>query len=158
MARDFNEEYYRVSDKLSDLGFAVEGISLPEIDVSDIQCVMERIKYYLERCDTERQEPGVAGMCLWLGITTEQWGEWCDGAEFQTTHQKPCQRVMTLLESRLEGQMLNGKINPVTAMFLLKSQFGYVDTPKPKKSGKKNILREMPMAEVLRIAQKNKPS
>lgn len=152
----FNPKYYRMREKSSDLSFAVEGISLPEIDESNIAEVMERVKYYFERCDAEFQEPGVAGMCLWLGITTERWKQWCEGAEYATTHQQACERIMTLLESRIEGQMINGKINPVTAMFLLKSQFGYVDTPRPKKAGKKNILREMPMAEVLKLAQKNK--
>lgn len=153
--KSFDESYYRVKDNVtSELSFAVEGLTQPDIDVADITQVIERIKLYFERCDQTFQEPGVAGLCLWLGITTERWKDWCSGAEFNTTHRKYCERVMTLLESRLETRMTEGKVNPVTAMFLLKSQFGYVDTPTPKKSQKQTVVREMPLGEILKLAQK----
>ena len=99
-------------------------------------------------------EPGVAGLCVWLGITTERWKDWVDGLEFNTTHRKYCEKIMTLLESRLEEQMLQGKINPVTAMFLLKSQHGYIDTPAPKKAQKRQVIKEMPVGEILRLLKK----
>ena len=152
--QSFDPNYYKVRETKSDLMFAVEGLTLPEIDLTDINAVMERIVQYFTACDENFKEPGVAGMCLWLGITSERWRHSCDGVEFNSTHRKSCERVMTLLESRIEEQMLQNKVNPVTAMFLLKSQFGYVDTPKPKKSQKRSAVKELPIGDVLRLAAK----
>lgn len=155
MGRDsYNPDYYRMKENTSNLTFAVEGLTMPEIDVRDITQVMERIKLYLERCDVEFQEPGVAGMCVWLGITTERWNNWLSGAEFPHTHQKACERIMTLFESQIEQQLRQGTINPVTGMFLLKSQFNYVDTPKPKKARKQSVVRDLPLTDILKIAKK----
>ncbi len=155
---DFDPKYYGRRfggvEHMSDLSFGVEGLSQPEIDVSNIKAVMERVSLYFQRCDEEFQEPGVAGMCLWLGITTERWKSWVDGAEFNATHRIFCERVMTLLESRLEEQMVQGKINPVTAMFLLKSQHGYIDTPQPKKAQKRQVIKEMPVNDILKLISK----
>lgn len=155
MAKEsYDPRYYRQRERLSDLAFGVEGLTMPEIDVSNIKDVMERTSLYFKRCDEEFQEPGVAGLCLWLGITSERWKSWVDGAEFNATHRVFCERVMTLLESRLEEQMIQGKINPVTAMFLLKSQHGYVDTPQPKRSQKRQSIKEMPVTDILKLISK----
>lgn len=155
MAKEsYDPRYYRQRERMSDLAFGVEGLTMPEIDVSNIKDVMERTSLYFNRCDEEFQEPGVAGLCLWLGITSERWKSWVDGAEFNATHRVFCERVMTLLESRLEEQMIQGKINPVTAMFLLKSQHGYVDTPQPKRSQKRQSIKEMPVTDILKLISK----
>lgn len=154
MRESYDAKYYGRRERISDLAFAVEGLSLPEIDYSSIEQVMIRVSLYFQRCEEEFMEPGVAGLCVWLGITTERWKDWVDGLEFNTTHRKYCEKIMTLLESRLEEQMLQGKINPVTAMFLLKSQHGYIDTPAPKKAQKRQVIKEMPVGEILRLLKK----
>ena len=155
----FNKKYYSsyLKDKKgTELDFAVEGLLLPQIDVTNIEEIADRSALYFKRCSEEVQQPGVAGLCVWLGITTERWSDWCTGREFGNTHKPYCERIMTLLEANIESSMMNGQINPVTAMFLLKSQFGYIDTPQIKKNVKPSVLREMPIQELLKLAEGGK--
>lgn len=154
--RKYYGAYVKDKKKRSDLEFSVEGLKLPVIDYSNIEEVSERAGLYFSRCADELMQPGVAGLCVWLGITTERWSDWVTGREFSNTHKAFCERIMTLLEANIESNMVNGQINPVTAMFLLKSQFGYIDTPQAKKNIKPSAVRELPIQDLLKLAEGKK--
>lgn len=154
--QDFDPRYYgkKYATTMTELEFSIEGLNMPAIDPANIGQVMDRSSLYFQRCNEEMQEPGVAGLCVWLGITTERWKMWVDGAEYGGTHRNFCERIMTLLEARLEGAMMRGEINPVTAMFLLKTQHNYNDTPAPKKAHKQQVIKDMPVSDILKLINK----
>lgn len=148
----FNKKYYGYESKTAELDLSIEGLMQEPINEADIEQVTERAGQYFKRCSEQEKNPGVAGLCVWLGITTERWSDWVAGREFASTHKRACERIMTLLESTIEARMQNGELNPVTAMFLLKTQFGYIDTPQVKNSVKPTAIRDLPIQELLRLA------
>ena len=73
---------------------------------------------------------------IWLTITvwifigimvtiTKKFGS--ASAYFMMEQQKSLAREEGFMEEMMEGYMLNGKINPVSGIFLMKNNFGYTD-------------------------------
>jgi len=73
-------------------------------------------------------KPTVNGMCNALGIHRDTLATWRTGEYRSNTHQGIIQKAYRLLEELWEDYMLNGKINPVSGIFLSKNLFyGYSD-------------------------------
>ncbi len=106
---------------------ALTGFNLPPIDVSDIEQVKERCQWYFNNCLENDIRPSVAGLSNALGISRQEFHKWCVGAYRRETHMEYCVRVKSLLEELMEDYMQNGKINPVSGIFLMKNNFGYQD-------------------------------
>lgn len=109
------------------LTHALAGFDLPSIDTSDIEQVKERCEWYFQRCIDDDIRPTVAGLSNALGITRQTFHRWCVGAERGKTHTVYAQRIRNIMEEMMEDYMLNGKINPVSGIFLMKNNFGYTD-------------------------------
>lgn len=105
---------------------ALEGFNLPPIDTSDIEQVKERCDWYFNHCVENDMRPSMAGLCNAIGISRWAFHKWCAG-ERRNTHQEYCIRIKGLLEELMEDYMQNGKINPVSGIFLMKNNFGYQD-------------------------------
>lgn len=155
MAKSYNAKYYNYKNKGSDLDIVIEGLQQGRINETDIEQVAERAALYFARCSEENSAPGVAGLCVWLGITTEKWSDWVAGREYASTHKRYCEQIMTMLEANIEARMQAGEINPVTAMFLLKTQFGYIDTPQIKKTVRPSVIKDLALSDLLKIAEKS---
>lgn len=102
-------------------------MQLPKIDMDDPVQVEERIAYYFEKCVTDDVKPGVAGLCLALGISRQTWQSWGQGTRRSSEYTDIVERSRRTMEAVMEQYMLSGKINPVTGIFLLKNNFGYAD-------------------------------
>ena len=100
---------------------------LPEINCDNIEEVEERVQLYFEKCIEDDVKPGVAGLCLSLGISRQAWSQWGTGRRRSKEYQDLVYRTRLVMESIMEQYMLQGKINPVTGIFLLKNNFGYKD-------------------------------
>lgn len=100
---------------------------LPEIDVADINQVNERIEWYFNHCIEDDMKPTVMGLCNALGISRDTFHQWCTGNSRKDTHTDSIKKAKDFLEEMMESYMLNGKINPVSGIFLLKNNFGYQD-------------------------------
>lgn len=109
------------------LNHALAGFDLPPIDTSDIEQVKERCEWYFQRCIDDDIRPTVAGLSNALGITRQTFHRWCVGEERGKTHTAFAQRIRNIMEEMMEDYMLNGKINPVSGIFLMKNNFGYTD-------------------------------
>lgn len=111
------------------LRFALNAWNLPPVDINDPDALEERIVYYFKCCIEQDHKPGVAGLCNYLGISRQTFSAWAYGARRggNKRYGEICQKSMAFLESMLEEYMLNGKINPVTGIFMLKNHFGYSD-------------------------------
>lgn len=101
--------------------------NLPVIDISDPKQVEERIVWYFEHCANDDMKPTVSGLALALGIDRKTLYDWSRGNYRDTTHSPIVKKAMDILSTLWEDYMQNGKINPVSGIFLGKNHFGYTD-------------------------------
>ena len=120
-------EQLQPGDNARYIRHSLEALALPPIDISDPEAVDGRMMWYFNRCMEEDQKPGVAGLCLALGIDRKTFYRWAEGLSRNKTHTPIAQKGRMFLEAMWEKYVLNGKLNPVSAIFLAKNHFGYAD-------------------------------
>ena len=101
--------------------------NMPPIDISDPNQVRDRLDWYFNHCFDEDMKPTVTGFCNSLGINRTTLFDWKNGNHRAGTHQRIILDAYALLEELWENYMQNGKINPVSGIFLGKNNFGYAD-------------------------------
>ena len=114
-------------DNTKYLAHALTVRNMPPIDVKNPEQVRKRIDEYFALCAANDMKPTVTGfrMALRIGKTT-LW-EWKNGIHREGTHQAVICEAYDALEALWEDYMMNGKINPVSGIFLGKNNFGYQD-------------------------------
>lgn len=101
---------------------------LPRIDTDDPAQVDERITEYFRLCVERDMKPSVAGMAMALGVDRRTLWTWVTGQRNKPTKVvDTIKRAYLILNSMMEEWMQNGKINPVSGIFLMKNNFGYAD-------------------------------
>jgi hypothetical protein len=110
------------------LRHALVTLDLPPIDISNVEEVEGRIWWYFDHCVDNDMKPTVSGMCNALGIHRDTLATWRTGEFRAGTHQAVVLKAYRLLEELWENYMMNGKINPVSGIFLGKNNFGYRDS------------------------------
>jgi hypothetical protein len=131
----------------------IKALTLPQIDPTKIEEVMERTMAYLQECVEKDIKPGTAGLCAWLGIPRQTWYTWCAGRARAETHYNFCVRVMGVLDATLENYAQNGQINPVTAMWTQKNHFGYKDVSEVVVEPKQSVTNETTMSDVMALIE-----
>ena len=134
----------------------------PEIDTNDADQVAERIDQYHAFCVQHDMKPDMSGLAMALGVTTKTVWAWENGVDSN----KPQAVRNTLKKGRqmneilLSQMMLNGKVNPVTGIFLLKNNHAYRDqqdvviTPNnpmeqlDAETARKRLMESMPSANI----------
>lgn len=107
---------------------ALATLNLPPIDIANARQVEERIGWYFNHCIDNDMKPTVNGMCNALGIHRDTIHAWRTGEHRPDSHQAIILKAYRLLEELWEDYMQNGKINPVSGIFLAKNMFvGYSD-------------------------------
>lgn len=106
------------------LRHALTTLGLPPIDISDPKQVEDRINWYFVHCVENDMKPAVIGMCNALGISKDTLLSWRIGEYRAGTHQAIVVKAHRVLEELWECYMENGKINPVSGIFLAKNLFG----------------------------------
>lgn len=109
------------------LRHALGHFNLPPIDIRDDKAVEERILWYFNNCAENDMKPTVTGMANCLGVSRRTLYAWSVGETRDATHSPIVKRAYNLLEELWENYMQNGKINPVSGIFLGKNMFGYKD-------------------------------
>ena len=92
--------------------------------------VKERIGQYFEICAEDDMKPSVAGMALAFGVhrkTLWAWANGIDSAYLPPASRDLIKKAYQFLNAQMEDYAQNGKVNPVTAIFLMKNHFGYAD-------------------------------
>ena len=87
--------------------------------------ITKRIEEYFVICAEDDSKPSVAGLALAIGVdrkTIWQWSQ-TENSDRGNTIKKAYQ----ILNLMMEDYMQNGKINPVSGIFLMKNNFGYAD-------------------------------
>lgn len=113
------------NSKFLSLALAVR--NMPPINRADPVQVEQRVGEYLDLCCQYDVKPTVKGLCNALRIERTTIFEWKRGIVRAGTHQEVILRAYDLLEELWENYMQNGKINPVSGIFLGKNNFGYAD-------------------------------
>lgn len=102
--------------------------SLPVVELTNTEAVTARIVQYFEICAKDDMKPSVAGLALALGITKEYLWEIRVGRKGKNPEvANALKKAMQLLDLQMVNYMQNGKINPVSGIFLMKNNFGYAD-------------------------------
>lgn len=123
--KQFGAENVEPGDNSRYLRHALTTMDMPPIDIADPKQVEERIWWYFGHCIDYDMKPTVVGMCNSLGIHRDTLNQWKNGDRRAGTHQEIVLRAYRMLEELWEDYMLNGKVNPVSGIFLGKSMFGY---------------------------------
>ena len=124
---NFGHEYVEPGDNTRYLRNALAIWDLPPIDISDEKQVEDRIKWYFQKCMEDDVKPGVVGLSNALGVTRDTLWDWTSGNTRAGTHSDVVKKAYGILEQMWEDYMQNGKINPVSGIFLGKNHFGYKD-------------------------------
>ena len=124
---NFGQENVEPGDNSRYLRHALATLNMPPIDISDPVQVENRLDWYFNHCIDNEMKPTVSGFCNSLGISRVTLMEWRNGTFRADTHQAIIVKAYKLLEELWENYMQNGKINPVSGIFLGKNNFGYAD-------------------------------
>ena len=122
-------------DNAKYIGVSLQLFNLPTIDLHDPEQVQNRLSEYFKIHVEADLKPTVAGMAMALGIDRRRLWEIKTGAKMggTTEYDLPTSTLVAIkkaydfLETLWENYMHNGKINPVSGIFLAKNNFGYQD-------------------------------
>lgn len=104
---------------------------LPHIDVNDPVAMQERIDQYFLICAEDDVKPSVASLALAFGISRFVLFDWINGRSQGIKNAESLHTLKgayNMINSYYEHLMNNGKINPVSGIFLMKNNLGYKDT------------------------------
>ena len=121
-----NQKYINVSMQL---------FNLPSIDLKNPEQVQARLNEYFKIQYDADLKPTVAGMSMALGIDRRRLWEIRSGnyhtnkwlEDLPTSVKDSIKKAYDFMENLWENYMQNGKINPVSGIFLGKNNFGYQD-------------------------------
>jgi hypothetical protein len=101
---------------------------LPKLNLTSVEEVAQRIKTYFEICAEDDMKPSVAGLALAMDIDRRYLWEIREGKKGKTPEvADTLKKAMKILDLQMVDYMQNGKINPVSGIFLMKNNFGYAD-------------------------------
>lgn len=109
---------------------SLELVQLPEVDMADTGAVTERIYEYFAICAKNDMKPSFAGMALAFNRDRRTLWKWINGIDSKFIPQQSrdaLKKGYQLLNAQMEDYMQNGKINPVSGIFLMKNNMGYQD-------------------------------
>ena len=75
-------------------------------------------------------KPSVSGLALAFDVDRKTIWAWANGVDSKTLPaevRKAIQKAYRMLNAQMEDYMQNGKINPVSGIFLMKNNMGYQD-------------------------------
>ena len=109
------------------LNHNIQVASLPSIDTTNPKEVEMRIFEYFQICGENDMKPSMAGMALAIGVDRATLWSWSVGNTRGDTHYDTIKKAVQMLDAQMVDYMQNGKINPVSGIFLMKNNFGYKD-------------------------------
>lgn len=125
--QNFGYENAEPGDNARYLRHARIAMNLPPIDVADPVQVERRINEYFDYCEQNDKKPSMIGMSNWIGVDISTFDNWQRGKYRETTHLPIVKKAAGVLKEMWADYMQNGKINPVSGIFLGKIQFGFRD-------------------------------
>lgn len=101
---------------------------LKPVSFESAEEVAERTETYFDICNQNDMKPSVAGYALSLGISRQELWNIVSGRRVKPDAVVDLlKRAYLVLNAQMEDYMQNGKINPVSGIFLMKNSFQYQD-------------------------------
>lgn len=104
---------------------------LPDIDLKDPEQVRQRIERYFELEAETDSKPTVSGYSMALGLDRRRVHDIVNGNPTAPKIPPECMDLIKkgykVMENLWERYMNNGKINPVSGIFIAKNNYNYVD-------------------------------
>lgn len=111
--------------------FALDIMRLPDYNRNDPAQLSARVTEYFEMCVKHDMKPAVAALALALKLDRRRLWEINNdiphGVKISDECRQIIKQVYASLELLWESYSINGKVNPVTSIFLGKNNFGYQD-------------------------------
>ena len=99
-------------------------------NMQNVEAVRNRITEYFELCEQNDMKPSVEGFALSFGIDRKGMWRWANRVDCSNIPEE-VSRMLNIAYSTLNSIMVeymqNGKINPVSGIFLMKNNMGYTD-------------------------------
>ena len=119
-------------DNTKYLNLGMELFNLPPIDLKDPEQVNNRLMEFFKIHADADMKPTVSGMGMALGLDRRRLWEIKAGVndrnkDLPTSTRDSIKKAYEYMEILWENYMQNGKINPVSGIFLGKNNFGYQD-------------------------------
>lgn len=112
-------------DNTKYLNHSLKLAALPKIDTKNIEQLENRIIEYFTVCGEDDMKPSVAGLAVAIGVNRKTLWEW--SVSEKSDRCITIKKAYALLDLQMTDYMQNGKINPVSGIFLMKNNFGYAD-------------------------------
>jgi hypothetical protein len=117
------------------LNIGMQLMKLPAIDLHNAEAVEKRLDEFFQIHFENDMKPTVSGMGMALGVDRRRlWeiktGKFGNTRGLQNLPQgttEAIKKAYILMENLWENYMQNGRINPVSGIFLGKNNFGYLD-------------------------------
>jgi len=101
---------------------------LPKVNMANTEEVAQRVDEYFAISAEDDMKPSVAGLALALDIDRTYLWEIRAGRKGKNPEvANTLKTAMKILDMQMVDYMQNGKINPVSGIFLMKNNFGYAD-------------------------------
>ncbi len=120
----FGQELVEAGDNTKFLSHALTIMRWPLIDITDPEEVRQRISDYFQLCVNDDMKPSVKGLENALRVSRSTIWEWKQGNYRAGIHQAIVCEAYDVMEALWQDYMQNGKINPVSGIFLAKNLFG----------------------------------
>lgn len=126
---NFGQENVKPGDNKKFLTHAMTIAKWEPINIESDEEVVKRLDDYFALCVENDIKPTVTGMANSLKINKKTLYDWHNGiTRNQTDTRKQIIDVYYgMLEELYEDYMMNGKVNPVSGIFMGKNHFGYED-------------------------------
>lgn len=127
--KNFGQENIEAGDNTKFLKHALTIAKWDRINLDSDKEVIERLDKYFELCMTNDVKPTVTGMANALKISRFTLYDWKNGDTRGKTDNRTeiIKYYYGLLEELYEDYMMNGKVNPVSGIFMGKNHFNYQD-------------------------------
>lgn len=112
------------------LNFTLLLYRLGEVDIDDVDAVRDRIFGYFELCARYDMKPSMAELALAMRMTRLQLYYFKNNngqKRLKREVREALRMAEAIIDAQMNAYMLNGKVNPVSGIFLMKNCFGYKD-------------------------------
>ena len=104
-----------------------ESLDRPKTDVHNIDCLIQSTKEYFDFCSQQGIMPSFRRLSNWYGYSYRTLYRQIDN---QTPEGIYLDQIKDAIKDNLEQAALVNAVNNISAMFILKSQYDYVETTK----------------------------
>jgi len=128
---------------------ALRLFNLDKVDMSNEKKVAERVNLYFQICAEDDCKPSVEGLACALDIDRSYLYKLRTGQQGKNAEVgNILKRAVNMLNMMMSDYMMNGKINPVSGIFLMKNHFGYADKQEIEVTPKNPLGESQNTAEI----------